>query len=175
MAEVGDNSASSFPSGLRDASVVAWNRYMHMLVERRQIAARVRDVVQDAKKHGYAPPALRTAHRLSRMTPEKREKWAKEIALAAAAFGFEGLQFADDDKRDEKLSAFLKRMHAEDADRKNLTKRLKELQENAVAAGVDFVTLKQVAASPACRLEPGAEREEWHAKQTRFSEILGWW
>lgn len=171
------NYLTSFPPDVAEATKIAWNRYQHILSERRQVAARARDAVQDAKKAGYATDTVRLAHRVNRMTPEKREQWAANVNAAAAQFGFAPLTF-DESEPDNALADYLERMRELDLERKGVSIKLRHLQEAAEDNGVDFRTIKHLAASPAGRIngdDTPERREEWFHRFDKLATFLGWW
>lgn len=133
--------AFTLPSNKAEATKVAWNYHVKLSQDRKHIASRMRDVIQDAKADGYAPQLTRAGCRLRGMKDDKREDFIRDMAAAVALYGFK-LEITEDDARDEKLLGYLRRADFLRTEKRELSELFKALSEACEAQGVDYPAIK---------------------------------
>lgn len=168
-----DDNRFTLPTDKADATRVTFEKLKKLWADRKHLASRIRDVVQDAKSTGYATPAVRQAFKLAAMSPEQREKWQEQTRLAASLFGLSGLEFTgEDDSRDKKLWQFTQQFLHLRKEKKELAELFAELKEAALAVDVDYAALEYVGRLE--KLEPD-DREAWMERIDNIATFLGYW
>lgn len=173
--QIGSNLGPALDGPAAENTKIVFNRYSKILADRKHIGARMRDVMQDGKASGFRAAEIRLGHRLSKLTPEKREEAVNEMRTALRQFGFDVVD-EPELERDADLMALVSRGQEIQADRKQISKRVKELSEQAEMWGVDFQAIRDILSSPMGRLGENPEaREERFARFDRMATFLGWW
>ncbi len=155
-------------------TTIAFNRYVKILADRRQISARMRDVLQDAKSAGHATGTIRFAAKVDRLPDEKRKALMREISVAARMFGFKVDE--REPEIDPDIRGYVERARSIHLDRSAISRRKRELAEWAAQQGVDFQAIQDLCSSPMARTddEDGKRTERW-ARLDRMGTFLGWW
>lgn len=168
------NGGPPLPPTLAEDTKIVFNRYVKINADRRQIAARMRDVTQDAKAAGHAPGTIRFAAKVDRMTPEKRKALMRELAAGARMFGF--VIDEREPEIDEDIAEYVSRARNIHSERSSISRRKRELREWAEERGVDFQAIQDLCSSPMARTDDeDGKREERFARLDRMGTFLGWW
>lgn len=172
MADATNTNRFQLPNDQAEATRLAFEKLKKLWADRKQLASRIRDVVQDAKAADYPTPTVRQAFKLAAMTPEQREKWQEQLSQSARLFGMTGLELSDTDDKDAKLWAFVQQYLHLRREKKELSGLFAELKEAAIDHKVDYQALEYVARLD--RLEPDM-REEWMERIDAMATFLRYW
>jgi uncharacterized protein (UPF0335 family) len=166
------NSAIELPADHGDATRWIYARVKKLTGEKKWIADAIREKMQDAKKAGDSPAAVREAVRLERMTPEKRAEWEAKINVAAKLFGYSPLELVEMPDRDMPIGGTVRAVaHLED-ERRQIGEAITETFAAGKEAGIDVKTLRLFL-----RMSGMAHEEvgEWFDAVDTMGKALGRW